>query len=50
MKKIMSHIEFFKAQLKELEVLHIPREGNDMADALAKSGVFRRNDLLVFYR
>ena len=50
MKKIMSHIEFFKSQLKELEVLHILREGNNMADALAKSGVFRKNDLLVFYR
>ena len=49
MKKYISHIETLKTQLKEWGLVHIPRENNEMADVLAKAGVFRGNDLLVFY-
>ena len=49
MKKYISHIEVLKSQLKEWDTVYIPRDSNEMADALAKAGVFRRNELLVFY-
>ena len=48
-KRIISHIVVLKVQLKECEVLHILREGNDMADGLAKAGVSKSNNLLVYY-
>ena len=50
MKKIMGHIKNFKEQLLGWEIVFIPREGNDLADALAKSGVSRHHDLVVFYK
>ena len=49
MKKIISHIEALKTQLKEWDLVLIPRESNEMVDVLAKAGVFRSSDLLVSY-
>ena len=49
LKKFMSHIEAFKLQLKSCQIVQIPRQCNTVADALAKSGVFRRNVLMVKY-
>ena len=49
MKRHMTLIENYKQQLLSCEFVFIPREGNDMADALAKSGVFRQHDLVVLY-
>ena len=45
----MSHIVAYKAKLIECDIFHILREGNDIADGLAKSGVYRQSELLVFY-
>ena len=45
----MIQIEAFKAHLKEWEIVHISRVCNDIADAQAKSGVYRENDLVLFY-
>ena len=45
----MSHIEALKLQLGSWQKVQIPRECNDVADALAKFDVFRRNVLLVKY-
>ena len=49
LKKIMSQIVAYKAMLIEWDIFHILREGNDIADGLAKSGVYRQSELLVFY-
>ena len=49
MKKFMGQIVNFKEQLLGWEIVFIPREGNALADALAKSGVSRRHDLEVLY-
>ena len=49
MKMFMSQIEFFKGHLKDWEVRYAPRECNEVADALPKSSVFRRNKLMVVY-
>ena len=49
MKRYMGQMEYFKQQLLSCIFVFIPREGNDMADALAKSGVSRQQDLLVLY-
>ena len=49
LKKIMSQIVAYKAMLIEWDIMHILREGNDIADGLAKSGVYIQSDLLVYY-
>ena len=49
MKRIISHIVVLKVQIKECDVMHILRECNDMADGLAKAGVSRSNNLMVYY-
>ncbi|XWS73220.1 hypothetical protein CRYUN_Cryun02cG0108300 [Craigia yunnanensis] len=49
MKKHISHIKAFKGQLVGWDIVHIPREGNDIADKLAKSGVNRLFELVVVY-
>ena len=49
LKRIMAHIENFKKQLVGWEIVFIPRDGNVMADALAKSGVSRLYNLVVLY-
>ena len=49
LKILMSQIEAMKLQVRDWEIVQIPRERNDVADTLAKSGVFRRNALLVNY-
>ena len=49
MKRHMTHIEIYKNQLLSCDYVFIPREGNDMADVLAKSGVSRLHDLVVIY-
>ena len=49
MKRHMAHIELYKLQLLSCDCIFIPREGNVMADTLAKSGVFRIHDLTVLY-
>ena len=48
-RKFISHIEIFKAQVLDCEIVHILRSGNAMADALAKFGVTRQADLVVSY-
>ena len=48
-RKFISHIEIFKAQVLDCEIVHILRSGNAMADVLAKSGVTRQADLVVSY-
>ena len=48
-RKIITHIEIFKAQLSGCEIVHISRSVNDIADAFAKSGVTRQTDLVVSY-
>ncbi|XWS53423.1 hypothetical protein CRYUN_Cryun10bG0000600 [Craigia yunnanensis] len=48
-KKYMAHIEVYKAQLLGWEICHISREGNDIADALAKSGILRQDELFLVY-
>ena len=48
-RKIISQIEIYKAQLSECEIVHILRNGNDIANALAKFGVTRQTDLVVSY-
>ena len=45
----MAHIEILKDQMVGWDIVHIPREGNELADALAKSGVSRQFDLKVLY-
>ena len=45
----MSQIVAYKAMLIGWDIMYILREGNDIADDLAKSGVYRQSDLLVFY-
>ena len=49
MRKFMSHIEVFKAQLPGWEIVHISRNCNDIVDALANSDLTRQVDLVVFY-
>ena len=49
LKKIMSQIVAYKAMLIGWDIMYILREGNDISDDLAKSGVYRQSDLLVFY-
>ena len=49
MKKFISHIESLKLQLFSWHIAHIPREINDVADGLAKSGVNRLNSLFLVY-
>ena len=49
MKKIMGHIVNLTDQLLGWEIGFIPREGNVLADALAKSEVSRHHDLVVLY-
>ena len=49
MKRHMVHIEMCKQQLLSCDYVFIPREGNDVADALAKDGVSRLHDLVVVY-
>ena len=48
-RKIISHFEVFKAKLLRCEILHILRNVNDIADALAKFRVTRQIDLVVCY-
>ena len=45
----MAHIEILKDQVVGWDIVHIPREGNELADALAKSVVTRQFDLEVLY-
>ena len=49
MKRHMAHIEICKQQLLSCDFVFIPRERNDMTDALAKSGVFRQHDFVFIY-
>ena len=49
MKKFMAQMEYYKQQVLSCEFVFIPREGNDVADALAKSGVSRQHDLVILY-
>ena len=49
MKKYISHIEVYKAQLLGWEISHISREGNDIVDAPTTSGVFRQDELFIVY-
>ena len=49
LKIFMSHIKALKLQLGSWQKVQIPRECNDVADALAKSDVFHRNILMVKY-
>ena len=49
MKRILAQMEYFKQQLLGCDFVFSSREGNTTADALAKSGVSRQNDLLVSY-
>ena len=49
MKRFMGHLENFKEQLLGWEIVFILREGNDLANALAKSRVSRHHDLVVLY-
>ena len=49
MKKYISHIESLKLQLSSWHIDHIPREMNDVADSLAKSGVNRLISLFLVY-
>ena len=49
MKRHMAHIENYKQQMLSCDFIFIPREGNDMADALAKSSVLGQHDLVVLY-
>ena len=49
-RKVMAHIEVLKAQLFRWDIVHISKTINETADALAKSGVNRQCDLLVYYK
>ena len=49
MKRHLAHIESYKQQLLSCDIIYIPREGNEMADVLAKSGVSRQHDLVAFF-
>ena len=49
MKRHMALIENYKQQVLSCDFVFIPREGNDMGDALAKSGVLRQHDLAIVY-
>ena len=49
MKKFISHIKSIKLQLSSWQIVHIPREINDVADGLTKSGVNRLNSLFLVY-
>ena len=49
MKNQISHIETLKGLVIGWDIVHTPRECNEIADALAKSGVTRTSDLLVSY-
>ena len=49
MKRFMGQMEYYKQQVLSCEFVFIPREGNDVADALAKSGVSRQHDLVILY-
>ena len=49
MKRFMAQMEYFKQQLLSCDFASIPREGNNLADALAKSGVSRQHDLIILY-
>ena len=49
MKRFVAQMEYLKQQLLGCDFVFTPREGNNMADALAKSGVARQNDLVVSY-
>ena len=49
MKRLMAQMEYYKQQLLSCDIVFILREGNNMADAMAKFGVSRQHDLVVFY-
>ena len=49
MKMCMAHIQNFNQQLLRCDFVFILREGNDLADALAKSGVSRQHDSVILY-
>ncbi|XVF55004.1 hypothetical protein PTKIN_Ptkin06aG0001700 [Pterospermum kingtungense] len=48
MRNLMAIIENMKLQVIGWSISHILREANKVADKLAKSGVKRRNDLVVY--
>ena len=47
MKRFKAHIENFKKQLLGWDIVFIPRKGNDLIDALVKSGVSKHYELVV---
>ena len=49
MKNYISHIETLKGLLIGWDIVHTLREGNEIPDALTKSGVTRTCDLMVSY-
>ena len=49
MKKYIGRMDICKQQLLSCDFILIPREGNDMADELAKAGVDRQHDLVAFF-
>ena len=49
MKRHMGHIVTLKQELLCCEFVYIPREANEMADVLAKSGVTRQHDLVALF-
>ncbi|XVF43589.1 hypothetical protein PTKIN_Ptkin02bG0051700 [Pterospermum kingtungense] len=48
MRNLMAIIENMKLQVIGWSISHILREANEVADKLAKSGVKRQNDLVVY--
>ncbi|XVF32378.1 hypothetical protein REPUB_Repub17cG0076900 [Reevesia pubescens] len=48
LKKYCPEIERFKRAIKDWKVQHVPRESNETADSLAKVGVFRSENFLLF--
>ncbi|XVF70541.1 hypothetical protein PTKIN_Ptkin11bG0169800 [Pterospermum kingtungense] len=48
MRNIINQIECLKSKVCQWEVVHIFREANSIADGLAKEGVLRVDDMVIF--
>ncbi|XVF61146.1 hypothetical protein PTKIN_Ptkin08bG0105900 [Pterospermum kingtungense] len=47
-RNFINHIESLKLQVRELKIGHVFREGNQIAVCLAKDGVNRATNLVIF--
>ncbi|XVE62164.1 hypothetical protein DITRI_Ditri06bG0096500 [Diplodiscus trichospermus] len=50
LRRYVSRVEFLKTKCREWKIMHTYREGNDIADGLAKVGIIRSKDFLIVYK